>query len=96
MPQSVLGVIVIVNGHADSERASAHYHLCSPPADRVVPGTRSPVFVNRWFLCHQLSQVEKETTILTGVNNGMLEFTVLAYIATVYLFPFHNVRDSRR
>ena len=27
-------VIVIVNGHADSERASAHHHLCSPPADR--------------------------------------------------------------
>ena len=27
-------VIVIVIGHADSERVSAHYHLCSPPADR--------------------------------------------------------------
>ena len=40
--------IVIVNGHADSERASAHYHLCSPPADRGArQGRRSHWSKNR-------------------------------------------------
>ena len=54
MAALLLCVIVIVNGHADSERASAHYHLCSPPAD-VPTGS---------------NQIKNTTTIMTGVRTS--------------------------